>query len=81
MARRLNISLPDETVRLLDRVAPKGERSHVIAEAVTRYVAEVGSARLRKRMKDRALKRAELDLRIAAEWFPVDEDAWDGKRG
>jgi CopG family transcriptional regulator/antitoxin EndoAI len=81
MARRLNISLPDETVRLLDRVAPKGERSHVIAEAVTRYVMEVGSARLRKRMKDRALERGDLDLRIAEEWFPIDEDAWDGKRG
>jgi CopG family transcriptional regulator/antitoxin EndoAI len=79
MARRLNISLPDETVRLLDRVAPKGERSHVIAEAVTRYVAEVGRANLRKRMKDRAVKRAELDLRIAEEWFPIDEEAWHGK--
>ena len=80
MSRRLNISLPDETVRLLDRVAAKGERSHVIAEAVTRYVVEVGRAHLRKRMKERALKRADLDLRIAEEWFPVDEEAWDAKR-
>lgn len=44
MSRRLNISLPDETVRLLDRVAAKGERSQVIAEAVTKYVVEVGKA-------------------------------------
>jgi len=80
MARRLNISLPDETVRLLDSVAAKGERSYVIAEAVTKYVAEIGKTRLRKRMKERALKRADLDLKIAEEWFPVDEEAWDGKR-
>ena len=79
MSRRLNISLPDETVRLLDRVAAKGERSQVIAEAVTRYVVEVGRTRLRKRMKERALARAALDVRIAEEWFPVDEEAWDGK--
>ncbi len=80
MARRLNISLPDETVRLLDRVAAKGERSQVIAEAVTKYVVEVGKARIRNRMKERALKRADLDLRIAEEWFPIDEEAWGGER-
>ena len=80
MLRRLNISLPDETVRLLDRVAAKGERSYVIAEAVTKYVTEIGKARLRKRMKERALKRADLDLQIAEEWFPIDEEASDGKR-
>ena len=80
MSRRLNISLPDETVRLLDRVAAKGERSQVIAEAVTKYVVEVGKARIRRRMKERAVKRADLDLQIAEEWFPVDEEAWHGNR-
>lgn len=80
MSRRLNISLPEETVRLLDRVAEKGERSHIIAEAVTMYVTEIGKARLRKLVKERALARAELDLQIAEEWFPVDQEAWDGKR-
>jgi CopG family transcriptional regulator/antitoxin EndoAI len=77
MYRRLNISLPEETVRLLDRVAAKGDRSHVIAEAVTRYVTEVGKARLRKLMKERAVRRADLDLRIAEEWYPVDQEAWE----
>ena len=80
MSRRLNISLPDETVRLLDRFAAKGERSQVIAEAVTRYVVEVGKTRLRRRMKERAQKRAALDVRIAEEWFPIDEEAWDAKQ-
>ncbi|MBZ5637788.1 MAG: hypothetical protein LAO51_03415 [Acidobacteriia bacterium] len=79
MYRRLNISLPEETVRLLDRVAAKGDRSRVIAEAVTRYVTEVGKARLRKLMKERAVRRAELDLEIAEEWFPVDQESWDGR--
>ena len=57
----------------------KGKRSHVIAEAVTRYVTEIGKARLRRLMKERARKRADLDLRIAEEWFPVDQEAWDDK--
>jgi CopG family transcriptional regulator/antitoxin EndoAI len=78
MSRRLSISLPDETFRLLDRVAAKGERSQIIAEAVTKYVVEVWKARIRKRMKERAVKRAELDLQIAEEWFPIDKEAWGG---
>jgi CopG family transcriptional regulator/antitoxin EndoAI len=77
MHRRLNISLPEETIRLLDQVAAKGDRSHVIAEAVTRYVAEIGRARLRKLMKERAVKRADLDVEIAAEWASSDRDAWE----
>jgi CopG family transcriptional regulator / antitoxin EndoAI len=30
MHRRLNITLPEETVRLLDRVAKSGDRSRLI---------------------------------------------------
>ena len=77
MYRRLNISLPEETVRLLDRVAAKGDRSRVIAEAVTRYVTDMGKASIRKLMKERAIKRADLDLQIAAEWFSLDQEAWE----
>jgi hypothetical protein len=31
-------------------------------------------------MKERAQKRAALDVRIAEEWFPIDEEAWDAKQ-
>ena len=57
MARRITISLPDETVRLLDSVAAKGQRSLVVAAAVTKFVTEIGKVRLRKRMKERAVRR------------------------
>ena len=80
MHRRLNISLPEETIRLLDQIAAKGDRSHVIAEAVARYVAEIGRARLRKLLKERAVKRADLDLEIAAEWASSDRDAWESHK-
>ena len=49
-------------------------------KVVTRHVVEVGRARLRKRMKERAVKRANLDLHIAEEWFPVDEEALNGHK-
>lgn len=42
MHRRINITLPEETVRLIDRVAAKGDRSRLIDEAVRHYVQKTG---------------------------------------
>lgn len=78
--RRLNITLPEETVRLIDRVAKKGDRSRFIAEAVERYVAETGRANLKKRLKEGALHRADRDLQLATDWFGIEEEAWHGSR-
>ena len=73
MHRRLNISLPDETVRLIDRVAKRGNRSRLISDAVRRYVQELGRANLRRRLKQGAKRRADRDLAIAEEWFALEE--------
>lgn len=73
MHRRLNISLPDETVRLIDRVAKPGNRSRLISDAVRRYVEELGRANLRRRLKQGAKRRADRDLAIAEEWFAPEE--------
>lgn len=34
MYQRINITLPEETVQLIDRMVPKGDRSHFINEAL-----------------------------------------------
>ena len=72
MNKRLNITLPEQTVRLMDRVAGKGQRSRLIAQAVHRYVEQQGKTRLRKRLEEGARARAERDLRLAEEWFQID---------
>jgi CopG family transcriptional regulator/antitoxin EndoAI len=69
----LNITLPEATVRLIDRVAKKGHR--FIAEAVERYITEIGRANLKKQLKEGALRRAERDLAIAGEWFGIEDEA------
>jgi CopG family transcriptional regulator/antitoxin EndoAI len=74
--RRINITLPEETIRLIDRVAKKGDRSFLISEAVRHYVASVGKARLRRLLKEGALRHAERDLRLAEEWSGLDETPW-----
>lgn len=78
MHRRINITLPEETIRLIDGVSDKGDRSRLIDKAVRRYVAETRRASLRKRLKEGALRRAERDLRLAEESFFLEEEAWNG---
>jgi CopG family transcriptional regulator/antitoxin EndoAI len=76
MRRRINITLPEATVRLIDRVAAKGDRSRIIDEAVMHFVESKGRAALRKRLKEGAIRRTERDRQLAADWFALDEEVW-----
>lgn len=80
MYRRLNITLPEDTVRLIDRVVKKGNRSRFISKAVRRYVREMGRASLRRGIKQGAIRRAERDRAMAEEWFFLEEEAWAKER-
>ena len=80
MTKRLNITLPERTVALMDRVVGKGQRSRLIDQAVRRYVEEEGRANLRKQLREGAHVRADRDLQLAEEWFPVDEEVQPGAR-
>ena len=79
MNRRLNISLPERTVDLIDRVAGKRRRSALIDRAVVRYIQEESRVNLEKRIADGARARADRDLRLAEEWFPVEMAMEDPK--
>jgi metal-responsive CopG/Arc/MetJ family transcriptional regulator len=76
MNKRINVILPTATVAVLDRVASKGNRSALIDRAIRRYVRTQSRQNLRKRLKEEALANAERDLQSAAEWFPLEEEAW-----
>jgi CopG family transcriptional regulator / antitoxin EndoAI len=80
MRKRVNITLPEETLELIDRVTEHGDRSRFIDEAVKHYIEKTGRANLRKRLKEGAVRRAERDLQLAEEWFSVDEEAWPAAR-
>ena len=73
---RINVTLPEETLKLIERVSEKGDRSRLINEAVKRYIRELGRANLRERVKEGAHQRAERDSRLAEEWFLLNEEAW-----
>ena len=74
--RRLNITLPEDAVRLIDRVADKGGRSRLIADAIRHYVGKTDRATLRKRLREGAGRRAQRDRQLARDWFFADEEAW-----
>jgi CopG family transcriptional regulator/antitoxin EndoAI len=76
MSKRINIILPDATVKVLDRVAPKGDRSRFISQAVLHYVQAAGKQSLRDQLKAGYRANAEENLKIALEWFPLEEEAW-----
>ncbi|WP_341525656.1 hypothetical protein WKK05_24165 [Nostoc sp. UHCC 0302] len=84
MHRRINITLPEETIELIDQVIDKsdspeetlGERSRFINEAVQYYIAEKALAKLREQLKEGAIQRAERDLGLVEEWFDLEEEAW-----
>jgi CopG family transcriptional regulator/antitoxin EndoAI len=81
MHKRINVTLPEATVKLIDRVAKKGDRSRFINQAVRHYVEDIGRENLKRRLKEGAIARASRDLALASEWFPLDEEAWQsGKK-
>ena len=76
MSKRINIMLPEKTLAVLDRVAPRGNRSSFVSRAVLHYVETQGRQSLRGQLKAGYLANAEENLKIAAEWFPLEEEAW-----
>lgn len=79
MNQRLNVSLPEETIRAMDRIAGRGNRSRLINAAVRSYVVKRGRGELRKLVAEGAKRHSERDLEIAEEWFPIEEEAWRRK--
>ncbi len=55
---------------------PKGTRSRFIDRAILRYIETHSRESLRERLKAGYRANAERDLAIAAEWFPLEEEAF-----
>lgn len=81
MNKRINIILPEATIAVLDHVSAKGNRSALIDRAIQHYVRTQGQQNLRERLKQEALANADRDLQLAAQWFPLEEEAWQTAHG
>src|SRR5438093_321027 len=76
MSKRINIVLPEETVRTIDRLAPPGERSRFINQAIQHFETHRSTEALRTQLEKAAVRDHDLDLQIAQEWFAVDQESW-----
>lgn len=72
---RVNITLPNETLSLIDRVTRNSNRSGFVDAAVRFYISESSRNNLKKQLRAGAKERIDRDSAIAEEWFPVEADA------
>ena len=81
MARQLQITLPEDTMQLLDRWLvssdyPEKEYNNLINEAIKLYIMEPQRNYLKQQLKEGAIVRAERDLNLAQDWFSLEEELW-----
>jgi len=77
--QRVDVTLPKETVKLLGRIAKKGDRSRLVDEAIRYFAKEMSRANLRKQLKEGAMVNASRDLNLVEEWFSVDNEICPSK--
>jgi CopG family transcriptional regulator / antitoxin EndoAI len=76
MHKRLNITLPQDTVTLIDEIAPKGDRSLFIDIAVRAYIMQNQQETLREKLKVGAIARSMRDSQLSSDWFDLEEEIW-----
>jgi hypothetical protein len=72
MNKRINIVLPETTVRIIDRIAKPGQRSRFIDDAVRHFVANRSAAAFRAQLERAAVRDRDLDRDITAYWSGLD---------
>ncbi len=74
--KRINITLPESTVALLERAAENGSRSTFIDAAIKKHIKEIQKQDLHEQIKAGSIANAERDLKMAKEWFDLEEEIW-----
>ena len=74
--KRINITLPESTVEMIESVAGRGNRSSLIDDAVRQYVKNLKQTTLKQQLKEGAIARAERNLKMAQEWSHLEDEVW-----
>lgn len=74
--KRINVTLPQDTVQLMDNLVKQGDRSRFINKAVRFYIDKVGRANVREQLQKGAQEHAGRDIRLSEEWFSLEDEAW-----
>lgn len=76
-AKRLNITIGQDTWERLKQVTPRMGRSSFIDQALRVYLAHLKSSSLKQQLKKEALLNADKDVEMANEWFDLGQEAWE----
>ena len=74
---RLNITLPKELVRSLDKLAGPRKRSRFIAEALENQIKQYEKKKLEKLLAEGYRATEKEDVAFAREFEAVDLEGWD----
>lgn len=77
--QRVDVTLPKETVKLLGKIAKRGDRSRLVDQAIRCFAKEMSRANLRKQLKEGAAVNASRDLNLVEEWFSIDNEICPSK--
>jgi metal-responsive CopG/Arc/MetJ family transcriptional regulator len=76
MRKRLNIVLPETTIKGIDRMARRGQRSEFINQAVKHFISHHSAEALRTQLESAVVRDRDLNREISTDWVGVDEEAW-----
>ena len=79
MHERINVTLPEGTIRLLDHAVPNGSQSRFIDKAIRHLIRTESHKQLKDRIKKEAIARAEQDLDLAEAWFVIEDGIYINK--
>jgi metal-responsive CopG/Arc/MetJ family transcriptional regulator len=74
---RLNITLPEELARQLEKVAGSRNKSSFIADTLKQRIKEMQEEELNKILEEGYKERKQESFLIAQEFEPVDLEGWD----
>ncbi|MCR4334476.1 MAG: hypothetical protein NUV47_01975 [Patescibacteria group bacterium] len=74
--KRINITLPKDTLELLDSVALKGDRSRLVHTAVQYYIRQKSKNAIKALLQEAGKQNYSRDIDIARDWFAIDEHIW-----
>ena len=69
---RINITLPKDTLKLLDSVALKGNRSRLVHTAIRYYIRQKNKKTVKAHLQDAGEQHYLRDLEMDCDWFLVD---------
>jgi CopG family transcriptional regulator / antitoxin EndoAI len=76
MYQQINITLPQKTIELIDRLAAHEDLNQLVDDAINLYITDRQKKALQQQLREGAICRGDRDLGLVEDWFSLEEEAW-----